>query len=242
MWLSKRAGASGGAHIRSGDRIPPTKGRYLQAFVPGRAVSALFLADGRSARIVGFSEQWADHTHRAPFRYGGAVGPIALPAPLGETIASALDRIVAATALTGLASADMIVSDDGASFHLLEINPRPGATLDVFDHDETSLLRLHIEACAGRLPAALPSPAEARAAAVVYAERPVQIVTLRRPLWTADWPSCDETLPAGAPVCTALASAPTPAEAYARVTERRAALLASLRDLARSPTNAMVPA
>lgn len=234
--LSKRVGGSGGAHIRpapaASDTLPDrrTSRRYLQAFVSGRPVSALFLADGRSVRIVGYSEQWTDPAPRAPFRYGGAVGPIELPTALAAEIEAALGRLVASTGLTGLASADLILPDDGA-FVLLEINPRPGATLDVFDRGATPpLLGLHLDAAAGRLPAAPPAFSTAEAAAVVYAPRAVRpCASLPRPVWTADWPSCDETVPAGAPFCTVFAAGPTPSAARALLAERRDALITSLR-------------
>jgi predicted ATP-grasp superfamily ATP-dependent carboligase len=246
-WLSKRAGASGGAHIRAGGRVRrrTASGRYLQALVPGRSISALFLADGRATRIVGFSEQWPDPARRSPFRYGGAVGSVALPGPLVAEVARTLDRLVAATGLVGLASADLLVPEgaSGPAFWLLEINPRPGATLDVFDQGAMpSLLGLHLDACSGRLPHALPEPACAYAAAIVYAERPFSTASLPRPVWTADWPSCDEAVPAGAPICTIAAAGASPQAARALVSERRSALLTSIRAAQTAPTNLMVSA
>lgn len=236
--LSKRIGASGGAHIRLADEKPPGPRRYLQAFQVGRAVSALFLADGRGARIVGFSEQWPDPTPGAPFRYGGAVGPIDPPQALVGGIRDALERLVSATGLVGLASADMIVPDGDAGFVLLEINPRPGATLDVFDRGATpSLLSLHLDACAGRLPSKLPAPDSAQGATVVYADGAILPGSLPRPVWTADWPSCDEIVPVGAPFCTVFAAGPTPFAARALLAERRDALLASLRAASTAANN-----
>lgn len=238
VFLSKRIGASGGAHIREGRFAGRSaSGRYRQAFVPGRAVSALSLADGRTIAIVGFSGQWTDPTPRTPYRYGGAVGPIALPCPLAEEIAAALDSIVCATGLVGLASADLILPESGG-FVLLEINPRPGATLDVFERsDAPSLISLHLDACAGRLPSPPPAAAGVRAAAIVYADRPTSLATIRRPVWTADWPSCDEIVPAGAPICTVVASGQTPCVARARLEERRASLLSRLRAMPAAALN-----
>ena len=60
------------------------------------------------------------------------------------TLARPPERIVAATGLRGLASADLLV--DGADWWLTEINPRPGATLDVLDRRGTPLLAAHIAA------------------------------------------------------------------------------------------------
>ena len=46
--------------------------------------------------------------------------------------------------IRGLASADFLANEGEAL--LLEINPRPGATLDIFDCGATPLLRLHVNA------------------------------------------------------------------------------------------------
>jgi predicted ATP-grasp superfamily ATP-dependent carboligase len=234
-WLLKRIGGSGGTHIRRGRRSSET-GRYLQRHTAGEPLSALFLADGKRSWLVGFSSQWTDPAPGAPFRYGGAVGPIEPPRELRVTVAAMLDSIVERTGLSGLASADILQASDG-TFVLLEINPRPGATLDVFDREPTpSLLRLHLDACAGRLPDAIPLPSEAQAATVIYAARPVAAALLRRPVWTADWPACEETVPAGAPVCTILAAGADPTAARALLEERRAAFLEQLRAAATGPS------
>lgn len=236
-WLSKRIGASGGRHIRIGD----SRGvrRYAQQRVEGRALSALFLANGADAQILGFSEQWPDPAPDAPFRYGGAVGPVPVAPSLADAVASALARIVAATGLRGLASADMIVPEAGPAFFLLEINPRPGATLDVFDRSPwPSLLRLHLDACDGRLPGPLPALSGALAAAVVHAPARVAAKAVERPHWTADWPSCDETIHLAAPFCTAFAAGRDPSAARRLLDDRRTALLTTLKSArVPAPTN-----
>jgi predicted ATP-grasp superfamily ATP-dependent carboligase len=224
-WLSKRAGASGGAHIRDG--LDGGPGRYFQQRAEGVALSALFVADGRSARMIGMSEQWTDPAPGAPYRYGGAVGPVVVPHALLTDLSSILDAIVAATGLAGLASLDLLAQS--SRFVILEVNPRPGATLDLFDHGPVRLLELHLAACAGRLPPRVAPPATIRAAAVVYADSPIAPAGRARPVWTADWPSCEETISAGDPLCTVLAAASSPAAARALVLRRKATLLASLR-------------
>jgi predicted ATP-grasp superfamily ATP-dependent carboligase len=242
-WLSKRAGASGGAHIREGSDRGGRR-RYLQRRVDGRSVSALFLSDGRSASIIGFSEQWVDPAPGAPYRYGGAVGPVPVASHLKTGVADALDRIVAETGLVGLASADMILPEDGSGFVLLEINPRPGATLDLFDRAPwPSLLGLHLDACEGRLPGHLPSSTlTVHGAVIVHAPCRVRPAAIARPVWTADWPSCDDSVPAGAPICTVVASGASPAGVRALLAERRSALLSLLRAAAPAPTNHKAPA
>ncbi len=227
-WLLKRAGASGGAHIRPARRRMPA-GYYAQRRMPGRPVSLLFLADGRRAVPVGFSRQWSDPAPGQPYRYGGAVGPL-LPSPpfggIAAAMADAAVRIAGAVGLVGLNSADFLAGPAG--WWLLEINPRPGATLDLFDRPPMpSLLDLHLAACAGELPARLPPLAGCRAAALVYS--PVAVALGHEvlwPDWTADRPQLPAQIPAGAPLCTVLADAADAVAARRLAGRRRRELLA----------------
>nr|WP_295834863.1 ATP-grasp domain-containing protein [uncultured Azospirillum sp.] len=209
-WLMKRAGASGGAHIRpASSRL--SAGHYVQRHMAGRPVSLLFLADGRCVLPVGFSRQWVAPAPGQPYRYGGAVGP--MPAFGGNAAAmtaamiDAVSRIAAAVGLVGLNSADFLVGPAG--WCLLEINPRPGATLDLFDRPPMpSLFGLHLAACAGSLPAKLPPLTGCRAVMVVYCAVPTLLQDdLCWPDWTADRPRTPARVPAGAPLCTVIAEA-----------------------------------
>src|SRR5258708_11334659 len=74
-WMAKRRGGSGGRHVAAAAAKEVGEGVYYQSRVPGKPVSALLLANGVSAIVLGFSEQWASPTPRQPFRYGGAVRP-----------------------------------------------------------------------------------------------------------------------------------------------------------------------
>ena len=228
-WLRKRIGGSGGSHIAAAGAEAGGANIYFQQRVAGHAVSAAFVANGRSARVLGFSEQWTAGDGTAMFRYGGGVGPLALPAALGAAIEAACDAIAAALGLVGLNSLDLLV--DGERWHVIEVNPRPGASLDIFDRERgASLWRLHLDAVAGRLPS-LPTvaPAASRAAAIVYAPQrlviPAQMVW---PSWSADRGADGTIIDRGEPVCTVRAEAATTSEARARAEERGARLLAQL--------------
>lgn len=206
--LEKRIGGAGGHHIHSA-RWARDKKHYLQQKLEGRSVSALFLGNGCDARLLGFSEQWCDPTRSSPYRYGGAAGPIRLDPKTEIRIGDVLQRLVSATGIKGLASADFIVNAEGWS--LLEVNPRPGASLDVFDHPPIpSLIRLHLDACEGRLPdPALGEPGirgQARAASLFYAPAPFTCPDAPLPEWTADRPAPGTTFGKGDPVCTLLAT------------------------------------
>ncbi|QFR31758.1 ATP-grasp domain-containing protein [Ancylobacter sp. TS-1] len=207
--LEKRSGGSGGWHVRPAAETRGA-GWYLQERVAGRTVSALFLGNGHGARLLAFSEQWCAPADDAPFRYGGAVGPIRLFPAVERAVADALDRITGATGLVGLASADIVVDPGGERWSLIEINPRPGASLDVFDRPPLPpLLDLHFDACAGTLPElALLAPGPgvaARAAGILYAPAAVEMRLDALPGWVADRPPPGTRIEAGEPVCTVLA-------------------------------------
>ncbi len=228
-WLQKRVGAAGGTHVR-----PALRGRsgqrtsYFQRRVDGRAISALFLADGKRALVLGFSEQWADPTVGRPFRYGGAVRPASASNGQSRQMARAVELLAASSGVVGLCSADFLLRPDG--FDLLEINPRPGATLDIFRDAEGCLFRLHLDACRGRLPERAPSFGGAAAAAVVYAGTAIRLPAgFVWPDWAADRQPCDEPVQVGAPLCTVIAEAQTACLARRLVDERAAKLLAMIR-------------
>ena len=76
--------------------------------------------------------------------------------------------VTSAFSIKGLASADFMVH--GQSAMLLEINPRPGATLDIFDSAAAPLLGLHLDAVMhGKLPRARSNSTDAMASAIVFA-------------------------------------------------------------------------
>jgi uncharacterized protein len=219
-WLAKRQGGAGGAHVKPAHPSRNVDGKiYYQRKVSGIAVSASFLADGERATVLGFSAQWSSPTPREPYRYGGAVRPAALTPHTSDSLTAVVCRLAAATSLVGLNSADFLV--DGEHFWLLEINPRPGATLDIFETKEASLFAQHIAACSGTLPAASRCPADAKAAGIVYAEDDIpSFSVLDWPDWTADRPVVGSTIKAGEPVCTVYARSLAAAGARALAEKR----------------------
>ena len=204
-WLLKRRGGSGGGHIRPAPAGPPPAGAYLQRRVPGRALSLNILADGRDLRVLAATAQWAAPTRARPFRYAGAADPGDMPAGVRAAAARALAALVAETGLCGLASADLAV--DGTAWWLLEVNPRPGATLDVLDRRDAPLLARHIAAASGHLGPDLAPPADAAATQICYADRTLAAVpSLVWPDFVLDRPRAGSRIAAGAPVCTVYAA------------------------------------
>ena len=232
-WLVKQAGGSGGGHV--GACLQSSAVKYYQRLAYGLPVSLLVLADGQTCQILGTSLQWAAPTPQQPFRYGGAVRPALLSpaqdAALSEAVAaimSALARQAApSTGLKGLNSFDFLVRD--TSFTLLEINPRPGATLDIFTHP--SLFQAHVDACNGQLPAQKLAFADAQAAALLYAERDIPAWPADIwPVWVRDRPKPGSFLPCGSPVCTIVAAAANAKAARHLLDQRLALMCRSIAD------------
>ncbi|ORE98716.1 ATP-grasp domain-containing protein [Aurantimonas sp. 22II-16-19i] len=213
-WVSKKVGGCGGSHVLLGDAAPAAD-RYYQRFVSGDRVSMAFVASAGRTAFLGYSSQWADPSPQEPFRYGGAVGPIAVDADLDAAMRRAVAGIAARLPLAGLCSADFVLGTAGAV--LLEINARAGATMDVFDDPARPLIELHLAALRGELPETeRQAPAEIRASGLAWAERPLRVPAgFTWPDWTRDRTAPPAEFAAGEPICTVVAAAPGAAAAQA---------------------------
>lgn len=225
--LIKRAGASGGAHITQArpGQVAPAR-HYMQPRLEGTPLSALFLGNGSRAMLLGTSRQWTDPTPAHPYRYGGAVRPARAPDRWQDEIAGIVSRLTEAMGLVGLNSVDFILGTD--DLQLLEINPRPGATLDVFADSGGQLFALHVDACRGRLPDHPPRFLGAAASAIVYAPCPLRVPEgMAWPHWAADRQKSGRVR-ANAPLCTVLAKAADASAAERLVRQRRTAILSGV--------------
>ncbi len=225
-WLVKRAGGAGGSHVKAArPRHRARPQRYFQKWQAGRTLSVLFIANGREARLIGCNEQWtADAAKGGRYCYGGAVSRAAVTHALQARINGFIARLVRSTGLTGLNGLDFILDAHGDA-HVLEINPRPPATLELYDADAgAGLLALHLRACAGELPDA-PQALRARAHAIVYAASALHVpASVRWPQWCTDLPESGSFIPAGAPVCSVHAEAHTSEAARDLVMVRHASI------------------
>ncbi len=207
-WLCKRAGAAGGGHVRPATRCPPCgRGWYWQRHVPGRAVSALVAGTGSAAQVLGFSEQWAAPLRGRRFRFAGTAAPALLSPAAAACLAAAAAALVTHYRLVGLVSVDALVA--GATATVLEINPRPGASLDAYAGGlGLNLFEAHHGACHGELPVVPPSRNGAAGSLIVYAQRTTCIdPAFAWPDWAADRTPPGGRIAAGGPIATVLASA-----------------------------------
>lgn len=210
-WLNKRIGGSGGTHITFSP--VPHALRYFQRLLPGKPVSLLFLADGRHAVEVGYHEQWLAPALNMPYRYGGAVSQVQLPAAVRDGMQAAAQQLTAEFALRGLNSLDCMVAGNG--WWVLEINPRLSASFALYDAATSGarLFEAHLEGCRGLIAMQF-QPEKAQAHLIYYSDKDSIIPPdMQWPAWVADVPAAGVHIGSGEPLCSIMAVAETAGEA-----------------------------
>jgi predicted ATP-grasp superfamily ATP-dependent carboligase len=208
-WLRKLGCGSGGWHIRrAGDKFcsDPSRSPYYQREQAGRPMSALFIGNGRGARLVGISDLIVRPLGALPHVYRGAVGPVELPFEQLAQVQGAIDRLTAHFSLRGLASLDFLVTDAGIS--LLEINPRPSGSLALY-FGLWPLMRAHVEACLHHrlpllpvAPTAMVHGTELLLARTAFTLDAAQAAALALRKDCHDLPAAGDRFEPGDPVCT----------------------------------------
>jgi predicted ATP-grasp superfamily ATP-dependent carboligase len=133
-WLCKPLRGAGGHGIRyatPGDAPPPT--RYLQEFINGPPMSALFVTKLERVVLIGVTEQLVGEPwlHAAPFQYAGNVGPVLTP-QLHVALERMADVLAAAAGLRGIWGIDFILQNDTP--YPVELNPRYTAGVEALEH------------------------------------------------------------------------------------------------------------
>ena len=210
-WLCKRAGAPAaamsagpGGGRRAGAAGTGSGGRA------GEPVSALVVGNGRDARCSPSASRSARRGRAAvPLRRrAGASQP--RPAAARDRLERGRERPwPSTTACEGLASVDALVAGDSVT--VLELNPRPGASLDAYRRGarrRSVRVRMSMPAAGG----SLPEPCSMRRCAgslIVYADRMRLGFPMRFawPDWAADRSPAGTRHPGGGPICTVLAKA-----------------------------------
>ena len=223
LWKPIRSG--GGARIRRalpGELRP--RGFYRQVFLRGSPGSAAFVADGRRAALLGVTRQLVGFRALGGegFRYGGNIaGPSGrlLTRKARRVLADAVAGITRRFGLRGLNGIDFVLS--GGVPHILEINPRYTASMELFEElSGSSLFDLHLEAVErGRLPGCPRAARRFLAKGILYATG--------RVVWpwsgvvagidARDRPMQGERIERGHPVCTLVVSGGSPAECRRRL-------------------------
>lgn len=241
-WLAKDARACGGWHVRPA--LAAVRGggagHYFQRHIQGMPMSVLFLADGRRWHIAGIARQTIRALGGHRFVYRGGVGPIDLPAGALEALRAMVDSIVGGLGLVGLNGIDFILHEDGPL--LIELNPRPTASVALFDDCVPGgLVQAHAAVCRGAALDALrfQTVQGVRGSEVVFATRAGCIDGegadwLAGQSWCHDLPAAGSAHAYGDPVCSVSARAETTAQVERLLAERRRAVLDAVAHAASS--------
>lgn len=212
VWLRKPRAGGGGRGVRrwAGGRLRPAE--ILQRHANGLSCSAVAIADGHDATVLGVTEQ----LHDGRYRWTGNVSPPRLPASERIELAARLDGVCGAVAerfgVRGAFGVDAIW--DGRRLWVLEVNPRPTASLELF---ADGAFAAHVRGARG---VSLPTPDVSRTGRcakvklVLYADRELRAPD---PAWwpaglVSDIPCRDQPIARGAPVCTLVSASAGPDE------------------------------
>jgi len=201
-WLVKPMQNQGGLGIKRYHPKNFTESAvYWQKFQGGTQHSVLFLADGKEARVIGFNTQWSvDLGESQAFIFSGIINSCDLLEQQKERLTDWLKKLVPFFTLQGLNSLDFIQAGD-KSF-VLEINPRPSASMQLYD---TDLLIGHIKACLGEL-TDYGSHEGFTGYQIVHAKQNVIISDkFEWPSWCKDLPESGTTCRTGQPICSIIA-------------------------------------
>jgi len=147
-FLVKKFGGFGGGHVfyeSSYSNIDSLLDNnfYYQEYIKGEVYSTVFLANGKTANLIGFnrllgSKQFID----LPFLYEGAVSVDIKNQKTLDNIRSTVNKITKQTELFGLCGIDFIIDEVGSIF-VVDVNPRPPSTFELHDAQQ-SLFLAHI--------------------------------------------------------------------------------------------------
>jgi predicted ATP-grasp superfamily ATP-dependent carboligase len=242
-WLVKPRRGAGGEGVRTyrpADPPPAPELLYLQEFVAGEPMSALFVAGRGTARLLGVTEQLVGEPwlHARRFHWAGNVGPVSLPPATERTLREFGGAVATGAGLVGLFGVDFVLADGVA--YPVEINPRYPASAEVIEHATGRAVVLdHAAACGAPTrtpPGHRPARHRVVGKAVYYAAHAIAFPAAgpwderEGPFdpWDlpafADVPDAGSTIESGWPVLTMLEGGSTPAEVRGRLQSRAAEL------------------
>ncbi len=220
-WLAKQGGGHGGVRVALSPYALAGGRMYFQKRLPGNVFTYSFLAGKRQFFWGAFNRLYqAAYNAQQPFAYAGAINRAELPAGIKKTVMDYARRMIETWDLRGLHGLDFMVTEAGPK--VLELNPRPGAVVGLWDEDwSDGLLTAHIQACRGEWPV-LPKAGPVRGLRVIFARRTLIIPdNMAWPAWCVDLPASGEKFGIGEPVCSIVAEGNSVARVESRLQSRK---------------------
>jgi len=191
----------------------PDQPFVLQEVVAGVPASVSCIADGRRAVAVATNRQLLRGGTEMGYGFAGSVTPC--DHPLAGEMAAIAEEIAGASGCIGTVGVDFVLPDGGEPV-AIELNPRFQGTLETVEAATgENLVRLHLDACGGRLPGARPKPCRYAARRILFADRDLVVgsdLSSLVPI-AADIPRPGSEIPAGSAVVSVRAAGPTERDA-----------------------------
>jgi predicted ATP-grasp superfamily ATP-dependent carboligase len=205
-WLCKNCGSSGGLRVqvwRDQRRQSSDRGWFFQRRVHGLPMSAVYVAAGGQARMLGATEQLLTGAGDLPFQYIGSIGPIALSPSQYRRLLALGDLLAGQFQLSGLFGVDFVV--DGDDVWTIEINPRWTASIEVLERTLAfNAVSLHVAGCRhAQLPdSGIQASGNSCGKMIVYVRRSTAVTAdMVAALWERnrrhDWPAVADIPRAG---------------------------------------------
>ncbi len=218
-WLIKPLQSEGGFGIRyeNGGGIAD-KSDYWQRYLEGESMSALFIADGEKANILGFNRQWtAGHADGQVFVFSGIHNHASLSDLNKRTITGWVKLLVSHFGLRGLNSVDFILYQEQCYF--LEVNPRPTASIELYD---ANLFDVNVSCSLGRKPDINVAQESHKGYQIIYAASDFRIPEdILWPVWSQDRPKSGAIIRKQQPVCSIIARGESSQQVLAKLTTRQ---------------------
>jgi predicted ATP-grasp superfamily ATP-dependent carboligase len=234
-WLLKDARGCGGWHIRdaaaAGDAAAASASLYFQRAMPGVPMSATFIANGRQATLLGINELIVKPFGARPHVYRGCIGPVAVTDDFARRVGDVVRVLSAVFGLRGWCSLDFM--RDGDAIGVLEVNPRPPASLSLYA--QRGLIDAQLRACLqGELPPPEAfAPRQVAGSEIVYARRSLTLAPIGAQHLVGradvhDLPVAGARFAAGDPICSLSATGDTAEQVRASLGVAREALMHTL--------------
>lgn len=224
-WMLKPYQSAGGRGVRHwpvNETVSPWR-CFAQRRVEGLNASAVYAVGAGEAEWLGVTEQWVGQPwlHARGFGYCGSVGPLGT-SPAIQAQLKRLGGALVGMGLRGLVGVDLMLHDDHA--WVIEINPRWPASVEVLERARGfSAWDWHRWGCdGGGRPKPFASTGPTVAKAILFAPVDLEFPEgwpVDGEAW-ADVPAAGESIQAGSPVLTCLASAPADGLCRGLIVER----------------------
>lgn len=176
----------------------------VQEYVKGEHFSASFLGDGSHAQLVSVNEQLIGRKEvgARKFWYCGNITPVERNK---EDVEDVCRKLVEEFELKGSCGIDFVINK---GLYLMEVNPRPQATLEIVERAfNVNMFLLHEKSC-NRALEPLGHPRKTWGKAILYAVKDVVMPDTYKWLdsdWIKDIPHPSERIAKSEPICTVIA-------------------------------------